>query len=300
MNNIVAIVVFYNVDLDVFEKNYLSLHETCKFVIIDNSPECTDKEKLYSLPGFHDGGHHYVMNSSNIGLSAAQNIGIKLSFDLACDFIVFFDQDSILPSSSLFSMLSNFNKLIKEGINVGAVGPSCVDPNDGNKYPISVYYGPFIKRIFINHDELVESSFLIASGMLVSAECLRNVGFMNEDFFIDYIDIEWSFRASHLGYKLFADGSATMFHLIGDSRVKFFNRTISKHSALRRYYLLRNSILILRVKHISFGYKLREIFLSLFRFLAFFVYSNEKIKYLSLSRKAIYDAFKKNYGKIKD
>ena len=76
------------------------------------------------------------------------------------------------------------------------------------------------------------------------------------------------------GFVLFATSSSRMSHLIGDARIRFFGRTISKHSPLRRYYLTRNSFKIVSLSHIPIAYKIREFFLILARIFAFYLVSS--------------------------
>jgi rhamnosyltransferase len=56
-----------------------------------------------------------------------------------------------------------------------------------------------------------------------------------------------------------------MWHQVGDDRLKVLGREISIHSPLRRYYLARNSILMLKQPHIHWQYKVRELFYTVSR-----------------------------------
>lgn len=274
-----------------------SLKNSVEFVIIDNcSTNLTEVKHLLSASS---GNYHLIENSENIGLAAAQNVGIQMALSFNCDHVIFFDQDSVLDANSLLALLKVEQELLEHGFKVGIIGPVCFDPNDNHQYPITKYVGPFIKRKFLADSSTSSASFLISSGSLIRREVLEDVGLMLEDFFIDYIDVEWCYRAQSKGYQLFATSCAQMSHLVGDARVKFFGRTISKHSALRRYYLTRNSIRVLSISHIPLSYKVREIFLSVARILAFFVYSNERLKYSKYMLYAIRDAIFNNYGKAR-
>ncbi|HGO4357789.1 TPA: glycosyltransferase family 2 protein, partial [Klebsiella pneumoniae] len=69
-------------------------------------------------------------------------------------------------------------------------GPKFYDKDSGYEYPATVYKGPFIKKIPVV-DEPVEATFVIASGSLMRTEVLKDVGLMLDDFFIDFVDVEW-------------------------------------------------------------------------------------------------------------
>jgi rhamnosyltransferase len=67
---------------------------------------------------------------------------------------------------------------------------------------ISKYKGPFIEQN-IPSNKPVEASFLIASGCLISLDVIKNVGYMDEGLFIDYVDVEWSFGLNQWLFCIF-------------------------------------------------------------------------------------------------
>jgi rhamnosyltransferase len=69
---------------------------------------------------------------------------------------------------------------------------------------------------------------------------------MNGDYFIELIDQEWCFRARSMGYKIFVTPNSSMVHTIGESTMNILGIKIGYYSPLRRYYLSRNSILLVR------------------------------------------------------
>lgn len=294
-----AVIVTYNPEVIVLKRQLHSLKEEVDSIVIIENDSCNINEikdlidefiKLSSLK------IHFICNKKNVGLGKAQNAGIKFAMSAGASHVILFDQDSILDSGFVQGLLISEKKLITQGLKVGAVGPIYYNENTKEIYPISKFYGPFIKRITPT-DKPVEASFLIASGCLISLQVIKHVGMMNEDLFIDYIDVEWSFRAKSHGYLVFASPSSKMKHTIGDNKASILGRSISVHSALRRYYLYRNSIYMVSNPKIFLGYKIREIVLNSFRFFFFLMISNEKIKYFKYSISGFIDGFKGIKGK---
>ncbi|HFP9739483.1 TPA: glycosyltransferase family 2 protein, partial [Escherichia coli] len=66
---------------------------------------------------------------------------------------------------------------------------------------------------------------IIASGKLINLEVLDQVGFMEDDLFIDGVDHEWCWRAGRLGYKIAIIENAIMKHRLGDARGNFLGFT---------------------------------------------------------------------------
>lgn len=294
-----GVVVTYNPDLDVFSRQLKSfLGEVNYIVIVDNNSDNIEKIKKQIDFFIKSCGLdiYLICNKNNFGLGRAQNEGVKFAETLSATHVILFDQDSILDSGFVNGLLRSENELLKQGIKVGAVGPIYYNEKTGEIYPISKYNGPFIERI-IPSNKPIEASFLIASGCLISLDAIKNVGYMNESLFIDYVDVEWSFRAKSIGYSVFSSPGSKMKHTIGDERRSIFGRSISVHSPLRRYYLYRNSIYMIKDSKIPLGYKVREISFNAMRFVLFLILSNERIKYFKYSVSGFVDGLKGVKGK---
>ena len=297
---ICAVVVTYNPDVSLLERQLNVLRrQVAHIILVDNasSNEKSLPELIGKLwPGNNGGSVTYLKNEENKGLGSAQNQGIRKSMTLGASHVLIMDQDSIPDDDFISGLLDAGKKIAEDNIIIGALGPVYYSESTGEVYPISRYKGPFIKRI-IPSAQPVEATFLISSGCLIPMRVFDEVGLMNEGLFIDYIDIEWSFRALGKGFKLFACPGARMKHSIGDNRTSVIGRGVSVHSPLRRYYLCRNSMYMLGSRHIPLGYKMREISLSTLRVIVFAFLSREKVKYFKYCMAGFYDGIRGKDGR---
>ncbi|NBB27622.1 glycosyltransferase family 2 protein [Cellulophaga sp. BC115SP] len=238
--------------------------------------------------------------ADNHGIGFAQNKGIVFALEKPeIGGVILFDHDSLPEAKMVQQLLEAWKLLAINGHYLGAVGPIYRDPRTLRNYPISVFQGfRLIHNYPQNKDtQPISASFLISSGCLIDRKTLETTGFMNEDFFIDYIDIEWSFRACNKGFELFAIPTAIMWHQVGDDRLKVLGREISVHSPLRRYYLARNSILMLKQSHIHWQYKVRELFYTVSRVVVYIALVPQKRKYLKYILYGWYDGIVNRVGK---
>lgn len=276
-----AVIVTFNPQLDDLKMLLSNIENTVKqIVFVDNG-----SNNIYEIKALST----FVANLSiielgeNKGIGFAQNRGIDFLFrDISIDAFVLFDHDSH-PEKEMIPILANeYVRMTNSGIHLGALGPVFYDPRTNNQYPISIFKGfSLIKKYAVEGNiEPIKASVLIASGSFIPKKAFEVVGGMNEDFFIDYIDMEWSFRSQHLGYQLFVCPQAKMAHQVGDARMKILGREISVHSPLRRYYLARNSVFMIKTKYINWQYKVREIFFSLSRVIIFLICVNKRTTYL--------------------
>lgn len=291
---IIGVLVSYNPELNDLDIVLSSIASQLDWLVVVDNGSLADV-----LPVCEKHGNvECIKLNENIGLAAAQNFGVNLAIENEASHVLFFDQDSVIDDLFVRNLLSAESKLISSGVKVGAVGPSFFDPVTEEKYPATVYWGPFIKRVCLAETP-VPATYIISSGSLVRVEVLKDVGSMMEAFFIDYIDVEWCLRARDHGYTVFMIPSAKMSHEIGDNRVSILGRSISIHGAIRRYYLFRNSFLMLRLGYVPIGYKIREIFFNFVRFGLGLFLSKKKAEVLKYSSWAFWDGIRGKFGPIK-
>lgn len=295
-NNVAGIVVTFNPDISLLRQSFEAATKqlTCLYVVDNGSVNQSDIEKV--CREFQN--IKYENLSENKGLAYAQNFAINIiKKDNSLQYIILFDQDSVIEDGFISALLIDEQHIIQKGISVGAIGPCFYDPDNGKDYPATLYVGPFIRRISIENTP-IEATYIIASGCLINLKVLDDVGLMKEELFIDYIDVEWSLRAKMLGYKIFISPNARMAHTIGDARANIMGRTVSVHSPFRRYFLVRNSIYMMRLNYIPCGYKLRELIFNVLRIFVAFILAENKAKVLKSAYYGIRDGVLKKYGPL--
>jgi rhamnosyltransferase len=98
-------------------------------------------------------------------------------------------------------------------------------------------------------DAWEEVEAVITSGSLIPLETYAAIGVFREEFFIDYVDIEYCCRARTKGYRVIRTRKPIMSHAIGSiprHSVLWMRKWTYNHSADRRYYIARNDTVMLR------------------------------------------------------
>jgi rhamnosyltransferase len=183
----------------------------------------------------------------NLGLALAQNIGIAKAMAGGASHILLLDQDSLPDANMVKNLMHAMRELQRNNAKVAAVGPSYLDNRQGEKAPFVYREGTALKnRVQYEGNEIVEADFLIASGSLIPNETITAVGMMEEQLFIDYVDIEWGLRARREGYLCYGSFIAVMHHSLGDEWLELNGKKLPVHSPLRHYYQFRNAIWLAR------------------------------------------------------
>lgn len=275
--------------------------EAEKVYVIDNTPAATIdwlasdwfiKKKFKVL---------YKSLGENLGIAKAQNIGINFSKRDGCDHIIFFDQDSAPPKQMIQRLLKAESKLLTSTVKVGSIGPIFIDEKTKRYAPLVRNNGIYIKKIEVKPHEgdPVAADHLIASGSLIRLVVLEEVGLMNEDFFIDWVDIEWGLRAGDLGYMHYVIPDTVMLHSIGDQFIPFGKQVINLHNDIRNYYIIRNACNLLSSKFINWQWRL-YIFFKIPRYVIFYsitTLSKKRPTAFILLLRACADGFKGRLGK---
>lgn len=228
-----AVIVTYNPDLNLLQKNIESIHcQVAKVVVVDNaSNNCLGIQQLCSR--FADVS--CVFLGENKGIAAAQNIGFSKLERHGCLWGVLLDQDSEFMQQGVEKYLLELNK--RHELSIGMVTPRYIDRNS-NESVVEDY-------------AVFEVEFPIASGSMVNVPTWRSIGGMDETLFIDRVDDDFDIRLRQAGYKLLQVSSVRLIHNIGDIGVVNigpFRISVFHHNEFRKYYIARNAILYFK-KH---------------------------------------------------
>lgn len=276
-----AIVVAYHPSMNAMTSLInATAHQVSELVVVDNTPFPSDDLSKALMQHTH---LHYIALNANMGIAYAHNKGIEWAHQQGADYVLLLDQDSV-PADDMVKKL-----LVRHEGNqplhdlTAAVGPAYQDPRTGMRsyFMVSRFGFPYRYKLQNNYSpkEIVNVSFLISSGTLISMARLLAIGGMRSNYFIDHVDTEWCFRARAKGYQLIGDHDALMHHSLGD-KVKriwlIYMRNVSYHSPLRDYYMFRNTLLLICDVKISIIWQLFLLF-RLAQFAGYFlIFSSER------------------------
>jgi rhamnosyltransferase len=206
-------------------------------IIVDNGS--TDAE-LRMLDDLVSGATmELIANSENLGVARALNIGVGRAAELGFGFALLLDQDS-LAADDMVATLCGLYADFPERERLAVVGSNFFDPN-----------GPFPKADGggLHGERWDEAESVITSGSLLPLAAYAVIGPFRDEFFIDYVDIDYCLRARALGYRVIISRKQLMSHAIGSPvlhRWLWLKKWTTNHSADRRYYIARNDTVMLR------------------------------------------------------
>jgi rhamnosyltransferase len=250
-----AVIVTYNPDTDFACRLRSVCSQVDKVVVVDNASSY-NIEQLKDLCKIDNGRVMLIVNSSNLGVAAALNVGIEHLKSQNCDWVLTLDQDSEVGEEMVCELLktayahSNVDR-------VALVGPNIIDRAAPTTYKwlCKGSTALIFSRKACGGKDLVGVSAVITSGSLIQMAAYSKIGAFNEGYFIDYVDTEYCLRALKMDYMIMVSGRANLYHRLGNKQTKHlfglaFRPTY--HKPFRLYYIARNRVHMIRKYGLQF------------------------------------------------
>jgi len=296
---IVAVVVTYEPDAPALDRLLRALrHQVARVVVVDNGSS-RGIDNIIGQALLSDPWCELVRLPANLGIAAAQNIGIERARRAGATFVLLSDQDSE-PAPDMVSRLFDIaSAKLSEGVGLAAVGPRYLDERQGNPPPFIRIEGLAVRRQPCRDPQaVVEVDYMIASGSLIPVAALDAVGGMREDLFIDYVDIEWGLRAGIAGLRSFGVCGALMRHDLGSAPIELLGRKIPLHSPLRHYYHFRNAVRLYCEKGLPWNWKVADGWRLLLKYGVYSLFATPRREHLKMMSLGIVHGLAGRMGRL--
>ncbi len=256
---IAAVVVCFEPMIDRLHACLKALHQhpAVDIILVDNSEGRKAQQAVERIARAMS--VELIANGENLGVAEAQNQGLRRVHARGRSCALLLDQDSRLSGADIDTLLGTLSQLIRQGERVAAVGPGFVDARSSRQFPFLRSDGSRVQRIVSTEDvsnELLDCDVLISSGSLLNMAAVTQVGGLDSDLFIDYVDYEWCLRARAHGWRVIGVPSVHMTHELGDEVRLVLGRQVVVHRPMRQYYLIRNAVLLARRRIVPHHWRL--------------------------------------------
>ncbi|WP_250492657.1 glycosyltransferase family 2 protein [Caballeronia sp. GAWG1-1] len=290
-----AVVVFYHPD-ETCIRNANELAKRIRCVVIDNT-----ERTAHDFGKRLEAGIDYLPSGKNEGIATALNRGVARLLQLGCDMALLFDQDSAPDDHLLTELPRAMTDILRADPRVALVGPAYVDERLGGGVPT-----PFVRfglgrllRVPALGPAPLDTDFLISSGSCVNLRFWRQIGPLQDDLFIDFVDLEWCVRAKRRGFSLYGIPWVHMRHSLGGEPVRVFGRAYPSHSATRHYYLFRNAVSLILRRDIPWSWKSSELVKMPVRLVIYALFLRPRWRHVSMAVAGIADGVRGRLGPLR-
>lgn len=285
ITNTCAVIVTHNPDGAVFRLLNAIENQVARVIVVDNASagEFLSEIACYS----QQRNMTVIKNSSNEGIAAALNLGMKTALCSGYRWAISFDQDTI-PFNNILELLCNVFNSCPARDKIGAIGAN---------------FGTGERRSYHRvkgSAEFAVRDYLITSGCLLNLEAYSDAGDFRSDFFIDNVDLEYSLRLRKRGWLNIISREWGMVHKAGkpvSKSILGFRVNSSGHNTSRRYFMARNHVLLTRGYIKSFPMFIAKLnFFFLVSVVSFMIAEKERRAKLNSVFRGIMDGFRYKNG----
>ncbi len=205
-----AITPYINFKNEVFRTN---------IIVIDNASTIISEQLFQNLDII------YIKSERNLGFAGACNKGLKIAKG---DFILLLNPDTISTPAHLYDIMSHV--LVHQEIAIS--GPQQINENGEiqktcGRFPSlfnTIFELTGVSKIFPkvfqpnylmldwNHQSSREVDHVMGSFMLIRSDVIKQMGFLDEQFFVYFEDLDFSKRVAEKGYKTFFNANVQIVH----------------------------------------------------------------------------------------
>ncbi len=187
----------------------------------------------------------YLENRRNLGFAGGNNVGLRWCLENDFPWIMLLNNDTVVPPGALDGLV----EYLANHTEVGVVQPLLV--NAGNPGLIDssgqeIFHYPGARDRQMGHPVSEAPSGPVAvfgacaAAALFRRECLREVGLLDEDFFVLLEDVDLMFRLRAAGWEIHLLPEVRVAHKRGVS----VQEDKSRMSLAKRFWLHRNILAI--------------------------------------------------------
>ena len=196
----------------------------------------------------------FIQTGRNGGFAYGNNIGIKYALAKNdFDYIWILNNDTVVKKDALTQLVEKAEYYKKANKKVGIIGSKIFYYSDPTKintvggiynkwFGVSKHLGVMEedKGQYDCEDIVKKIDYISGASMFVSREFIEDVGFMFEDYFLYYEELDWILRGKRKGWQIGYCWDSVVYHKEGAPIGS--NIEGKKKSELADYYFFRNRI----------------------------------------------------------
>jgi GT2 family glycosyltransferase len=242
----VAIIILNLNSYEVTRECLLSLrsidYENFEILLVDNGSRDGSGEKLAAdFPEVK-----LIRSDGNLGFPGGNNLAIRESLAGSADYLLLLNNDTVVAPD----FLSHLVNVAESNPAIGIVDPKILyfEPGDriwyagGDYRPgrgLATTRGVH-QRDSKKYDTTEEVSFATGCAFLIKTNVVRQIGLLDEVFFLGFEDLDWCIRARAAGFMIYYAPAARVWHKDSYDTKKNWGKPV------KDFYSTRNRILLAR------------------------------------------------------
>lgn len=207
-------------------------------IVVDNGSDDDSADQIRAAyPGVT-----LLETGANLGYAGGNNIGVKHALATGADYVCILNNDVVVEPGFLAPLLA----ALDSRPNASVITPLVAERTAAGErvWALGSAINWRTAAVTRQHAGSAVDSWRtcapfavdVASGaaMLVKREVFERVGFMDEDFFLYFEEVDWCLQVRRAGYHILAVPGSVVWHKV--------SATLGKTSPVIDYYMLRNHL----------------------------------------------------------
>lgn len=193
-----------------------------------------------------------LRNKENRGFTGGNNSGIVYAIENDFEYLMLLNNDTVITPPFLGCLINS----IDTTPSIGAIQPKIM-----YNYDRSVIWnaGTALNRFLFTfktigenekdqglYDKAGEIPWITGCCFLVRTDIIRQIGPLDDKFFIYYEDVDWSLKIRGRSHKLWYEPKAVIYHEAGMSDANRIDHNEGKMSPFSHYMNVRNHLYVVR------------------------------------------------------
>lgn len=193
-----------------------------------------------------------LQNAENRGFTGGNNTGIQYALDKGIDLIMLLNNDTIITPAFAGVLI----KRLMADESIGAVQPKIMYNQERD---VIWNAGGFFNAFFFlsktrgldekdigQYDQPIDVDWITGCCFLIRSEVVRQIGLLDDKFFIYYEDSDWSFKIRNAGLRMRYEPQAVIYHEVGMSNENRKGHNEGNVSPFTHYMVVRNHLFMVR------------------------------------------------------
>ena len=246
---VAAVIVNWNSG-DLVASAVTSVIDDVSEVIVVDTASTDDSLTMLRRRFGSSSGIRLIELNENLGFAGATNAGTRLALDEEADLVLWLNSDATMLPGAVHELAS----FLESRSDAAAAAPAVLDPVSRSPQHTSctLVDANSLKGHWETHGldgPPLRSDWLSGEAILLRSSAVASIGLLSDTLFFWAEDLDWSLRATELGYELWCVPTAHCLHHVGGSSA----------SDIRAYFAARNLLILLRTRRgLSRGGALRR------------------------------------------
>ena len=256
MPSVFALLLNYNSSVDTLElyDQLVALERLeLKILVLDNNSTAAQKKILLR----HIPKEEIIFNPKNLGYAGGNNVGIEIALNEQADYVWILNPDIRIEENTISTLLGTFKekeKLAAVGARINHRKNRDLIFSDGEVLEMNERCSTYHKNHNLKAEEIplkidFNIDYIDGSSILISAQALKEIGGLCEDYFLYFEETDWCYRAKATNWKIAVNRNAVVYN------------STSIKNGLFHYYMIRNRLIFSKKHHSEFD-KVRAFYIK--------------------------------------